>query len=115
GRGAGLGARTLAGAGPLGAAAPVMAIPLPSRYPAVLTITLTALVGVGVGYLLVTVGMTTGVLVGLAAGLLTASVHHLFGQFPASGRIWPAISAAMLAVAVSGLPVYVVGRVLLVT
>lgn len=105
----------LTGAVTLAAASAVMAIPLPSPYSSVLTITLTALVGVGVGYLLVTVGMTTGVLVGLAAGVLTATVHHLFGQFPASGRLWPAISAAMLAVAVSGLPVYVVGRVLLVT
>lgn len=105
----------LTGSVTLAVAAAVTALPLGSPYSAVTTIVVTALVGVLVGYLLLSVGMTTGVLVGLAAGVLIATLHHLFGQFPTSGRILPALSAAMLPVAVSGLPVYVLGRVLLVT
>lgn len=105
----------LTGSVTLAAASAVTAVPLRQPYSAVLTIVLTALGGLLVGYLLISVGMTTGVLVGLAAGILIAAVHHLFGQFPSSGRLWPAIAAAMLPVAVSGLPVYVLGRVLVVT
>ncbi len=103
----------LTGSVALAVASAVTAAPLPQPYSAVVTIVLTSLIGLLVGMLLAeAVGMTTGLLVGLAAGLLIAAVHHLFGQFPASGRLWPAISAAMLPVAVSGLPVYVLGRVL---
>lgn len=105
----------LTGSVTLAAAAAVTAAPIPAPYSAILTILLTALIGLLIGYLLIAVGMTTGLLVGLAAGLLIAAVHHLFGQFPSSGRVWPALSAAMLPVAVSGLPVYVLGRVLLAT
>lgn len=108
-------ALVLTGSVTLAAAAAITAIPLGSPYSAITTIVVTALVGVLVGYMLISVGMTTGVLVGLAAGVLIAAVHHLFGQFPSSGRVLPALSAAMLPVAVSGLPVYVLGRVLLVT
>lgn len=105
----------LTGCVTLAAASGIAAAPLRPPYSAVVTIALTSLAGVVMGYLLISVGMTTGVLVGLAAGILIATVHHLFGQFPASGRVWPAIAAGMLPVAVSGLPVYVLGRVLLVT
>lgn len=102
----------LCGAVTLALASAVTAVPIPPAYSAVLTILLAAVGGVGVGYLLVPVGMTTGLLVGLAAGILIATVHHLFGQFPSSGRLWPALAASMLAVSVSGLPVYVLGRIL---
>lgn len=103
----------LTGSITLAVAAAAAAAPLPSPYSTVLTIAVTSLVGTLVGYLLIAVGMTTGVLVGLAAGLLIATLHHLFDQFPASGQVLPALSAAMLPVAVSGLPVYVLGRVLM--
>jgi len=105
----------LTGSVTLATAAAVTAAPIRAPYSAALTIVLTSLVGLGVGYLLISVGMTVGVLIGLAASLVIATAHHLFGQFPSSGRLWPAVSAAMLGVAVSGLPVYVLGRVLLVT
>lgn len=105
----------LTGSVTLATAAAVTAAPLPSPYRTVLTILVTSLVGLGVGYLLIAVGMTTGVLVGLAAGVLIATAHHLFGQFPSSGRVFPALAAAMLPVAVAGLPVYVLGRVLVAT
>lgn len=104
----------LIGSVTLAAAAAMTAAPIPAPYSAIITIVATAVVGLGIGYLLISVGMTTGVLIGLSAGVLIATVHHLFGQFPSSGRVFPALSAAMLAVAVAGLPVYVLGRVLLV-
>lgn len=104
----------LIGSVTLAVAAAITAAPIPAPYSAITTIVATAVVGLVIGYLLINVGMTTGVLVGLSAGLLIATVHHLFGQFPASGRVFPALSGAMLAVAVAGLPVYVLGRVLLV-
>jgi hypothetical protein len=103
----------LSGAVTLALAAAVTAAPVPGVYSAVLTIVLAAVGGTVIGYLLAPIGMTTGLLVGLAAGILIATVHHLFGQFPSSGRIWPALAAAMLAVSVSGLPVYVLGILLL--
>ncbi len=104
----------LTGSVTLAAAAAITAAPIPAPYSAIVTIVLTAVVGLAIGYLLISVGMTTGVLVGLSAGVLIATVHRLFGQFPASGQVFPALAAAMLAVAVAGLPVYVLGRVLLV-
>jgi len=77
---------------------------------------LAALVGGGlgaaIGWLLVSVGLVPGLLVGLAAGILTAALHILFGQFPASHRIRPALAAALLLVLVSGVPVYLVSRLL---
>ncbi|WP_156253104.1 hypothetical protein [Pseudactinotalea terrae] len=103
----------LTGSVTLAAAAALSAAPIPAPYSAIVTIVLTAVVGLLIGYLLISVGMTTGVLIGLAAGVLIATVHHLFGQFPSSNRLFPAMSAAMLPVAVAGLPVYVLGRVLL--
>lgn len=104
----------LCGVVTLAVAATCTALPVPTWFGAPLTIVLAAVSGLAVGYLIPVVDMLTGVLVGLAAGVLTASVHRLFGQFPASGRPWPALAAALLPVAVSGVPVYVLGRLLLV-
>ncbi|GAA4418765.1 hypothetical protein GCM10023169_08710 [Georgenia halophila] len=69
-------------------------------------------VGLVTGFLLDDVGMVPGLLVGLAAGILTAALHILFGQFPASRRVRPAVSASLLLVLVSGVPVYLVSRLL---
>ncbi|MFV0252775.1 MAG: hypothetical protein ACK5H2_05510 [Beutenbergiaceae bacterium] len=102
----------LAGAVTIAIAAAVSAVPLPSPYSSIVPIVVTAGGGLWLGYLLVPVGMITGLLGGLAAGLLIATTRHLFGQIPNSGQVLPALAAAVLPVAVSGVPVYVLGRVL---
>lgn len=103
----------LVGAVTLAAAAIVTAMPLPTNWGWLVTTAVAASVGLGVGTVIVAVGPVTGVLVGLVAGILSATVHHLLGQFPASVRAWPALSAAVLPVLVCGAPVYVLGRILL--
>lgn len=105
----------LVGAVTLAVAAVCAALPIPVPWGPMLTTTVAAVAGLGVGAVIPAVGMTTGLLVGLAAGLLSASVHHLLGQFPSSGRPLPALAAAVLPVLVCGIPVYVVGRLLLLS
>jgi len=101
------------GAVTLAVAAVCTSLPLRAPGGPVLTIALASLGGLGVGAVVPAVGMTTGLLVGLAAGLLSAAVHHVLGRFPASGQPMPALAAAVLPVLVCGVPVYVVGRLLL--
>ena len=69
-------------------------------------------VGLLTGYLLVGVGPLPGLLLGLAAGILTAGLHVLLGQFPASRRRRPAAAAALLPLLGAGVPVYLVSRLL---
>jgi len=103
----------LVGAVTLATAAIVTAFPLPASWGWAATIVLSAAAGLGTGMVIVAVGPVTGGLVGLAPGVLSAAVHHLLGQFPASVRVWPALAAAVLPVLVCGVPVYVLGRILL--
>lgn len=103
----------LTGAVTLAAAAIVTALPLPASWGWAVTTVGAAGAGLGVGSVIVAVGPITGALVGLAAGVLSAAVHHLLGQFPTSVRAWPALAAAVLPVLVCGAPVYVLGRILL--
>lgn len=103
----------LVGAVTLTVAAVISAVPLPPLWSGLITAVLTAFAGLGVGMLIDAVGPVTGFGVGLAAGLLSAGVHYLLGQFPASARALPALAAGVLPVLVFGVPVYVLGRVLL--
>lgn len=105
----------LTGAVVVAIAATLTAIPLPPVWSSSATIVLSAAGGLWLGYLLVPVGMVTGLLGGLAAGILIATTNHLFGHLPNSGRVLPALAAALLPVAVTGLPVYVLARVLVAT
>ncbi|UFU05922.1 hypothetical protein [Ruania halotolerans] len=89
------------------------ALPIPGWLGSAATLVIAAAAGLLTGSLIDAVGLLAGGLVGLSAGVLIAAVHALFGQFPASGRPTAALAAAMLPVAVSGVPVYVLGRVLL--
>src|SRR5699024_7407521 len=89
------------------------ALPIPGWLGSATTIVLGLAAGLLVGSVIDVVGLVTGGLIGLAAGVLTATVHALFGQFPSSERPTAALAAAMLPVAVSGIPVYVVGRLVL--
>lgn len=103
----------LVGAVTLTVSSACTALPIPGWLGSATTIVLGCASGLLVGSVIEVVGLLTGGLVGLAAGVLTAAVHALFGQFPASGRPTAALAAAMLPVAVAGVPVYVVGRLVL--
>lgn len=53
-----------------------------------------------------------GALLGLAVGVLVAAIHELFDQLPALTRVPAALAATVLPVPVTGVLVYVVGRVM---
>lgn len=94
-------------------AAVVTIFRLPSLWSTVLAVTLSALAGLAVGTAIEAMTALAGVLVGLTAGLLVATVHHLFDHFPSSPRVVPGLAAALIIVAVTGIPVYILGQVLL--
>lgn len=81
-----------------------------------LTVTLTILTaataGAGAGLLVPGVEPLPGGVIGLAVGVLVAALHRLFDRLPAMRRRWPAVAGAVLPVTVTGILVYVVGRVL---
>ena len=52
------------------------------------------------------------VVIGLAVGVLVAALDSLFDNFVVLERRTPALAAVALPVAVSGMVVYIVGRVL---
>ncbi|MGV8979414.1 MAG: hypothetical protein ACOH17_15370 [Cellulomonas sp.] len=53
-----------------------------------------------------------GALLGLAVGVLVASIHELFDRLPALSRVPASLAATVLPVPVTGVLVYVVGRVM---
>jgi hypothetical protein len=96
----------------IAAAAAVTALNAATRLVAALATVVGGAVGLLTGSLLGDVGPVPGLLVGLAAGILTAALHILFGRFPASRRVRPALAAALLLVLASGVPVFLVSRLL---
>lgn len=90
------------------------AIHLPPWPHAILTIVAATVVGVGGGYFLPEVGYVVAGLIGFSAGLLSAALHALLGRYPSAGRPAAAFAAAVLPVAVVGIPVYVLLRFFLV-
>jgi len=64
------------------------------------------------GLLLPGIDPLAGLLLGLAVGILVATLHALFDQLPSLARRWPSLAAVTLPVTVTGILVYVVGRVL---
>lgn len=58
------------------------------------------------------IGPVAGALLGLAVGVLVAALHALFDPLPALRRVVAAMAALVLPVAVTGILVYGVGRVL---
>lgn len=81
---------------------------------AVLTILAATAVGIVGGRVLPELGYVVSGLIGFAAGLLSASLHTLLGRYPSAGRPAAALSAAVLPIAVVGIPVYVLLRFFLV-
>lgn len=102
----------LVAAATITAAAACTALRVRPQIVAVLAAAAGGLVGVVTGSLLDPVGAVPGLLLGLAAAILTAALHVLFGRFPASARVRPALAAGVLVVLVCGVPVYLVSRVL---
>ena len=64
------------------------------------------------GLLLPGLDPLAGALLGLAVGILVATLHALFDQLPSLEKRWPSLAAVTLPVTVTGILVYVVGRVL---
>ncbi|GEM00401.1 hypothetical protein [Cellulomonas terrae] len=64
------------------------------------------------GFLLPAIDPLAGALLGLAVGVLVATLHALFDQLPSLQQRWPSLAAVTLPVTVTGILVYVVGRVL---
>lgn len=64
------------------------------------------------GLLLPDIDPLAGAILGLAVGILVATLHALFDQLTTLERRWPSLAAVTLPVTVTGILVYVVGRVL---
>lgn len=64
------------------------------------------------GLLLPAIDPLAGALLGLSVGVLVATLHALFDQLPSLQKRWPSLAAVTLPVTVTGILVYVVGRVL---
>ena len=64
------------------------------------------------GLLLPSIDPLAGALLGLSVGVLVATLHALFDQLPSLQKRWPSLAAVTLPVTVTGILVYVVGRVL---
>jgi|SRR5690625_946275 len=105
-------ALTLTAAVCLAAAAIITALPFATLSVPLSVLAATA-AGVALGAGLGELTLLTGTLIGLTAGLVVASVHYLFGEYSDSEAALPSLAGALIAVAVSGVPVYILGRVLL--
>ena len=104
-------ALVVTGAVSLAIAAAVSAVPL-GVWTGVATTTGAAVVAGGTTGAATGLGLLPGAVLGLATGLLVASLHVLFDRLPALRRRLAGMAALVLPVAVSGILVYVVGRVL---
>lgn len=79
----------------------------------VASVVLATAAGLGMGLAVAAISILAGSLVGLATGLLVATVDRLFDHYPISSRLIPGLAAALSVVSVSGVPVYILGRVIL--
>ena len=92
-------------AGTLAAGAAVSAIHLPPWPHALATIAAATLIGAGAALALPNLSWVA-LLIGVAAGLASTSVHQVLGRYPAARRPRAALAAAVLPVVVAGLPAY---------
>lgn len=100
------------GAVALALACAVTALPLRGWASAGAVVGLAAAGGLVVGIVLTDVGWTSGLLLGLAVGVLVAACDVLFDRLPALEQRSAGWAAATLPVATAGILVYVAGRVL---
>ncbi len=106
-------ALTLTAAVCLASAAAITALPIRPSISVWPSVIIPIGVGLGMGYGLEELTVLTGTLLGLTCGMIVAAVHYLFGEYSDSQDALPTLSGALVAVAVSGVPVYILGRVLL--
>ena len=102
----------ISGAIALAIAAAVSAVPLGGWTAATVTTFAAVLGGGAAGAVMPSITALAGAVLGLATGVLVAALHALFDRLPALSRRWASIAALVLPVSVSGILVYVVGRVL---
>ncbi|MBX9245775.1 hypothetical protein ICW40_13280 [Actinotalea ferrariae] len=102
----------VSGAVALAVGAAVSAVPLGGWTAAAVTTTAAVIAGGAVGAVMPGTDVLAGAFLGLATGILVAALHELFDRQPALARRWAALAAIVLPVSVSGILVYVVGRVL---
>lgn len=102
----------VAGAVALAIAAGVSAVPLGGWTGAFVTTGASVLAGGAVGLVMPTLEPLPGVVLGLAVGILVASLHELLDRTVARRRRLAALAAIVLPVLLTGIGVYVVGRVL---
>lgn len=100
------------GAVALAIAAGVSAVPLGGWTGALVTMVAAVLAGGAVGLVMPALGLLPGIVLGLAIGILMASLHVLLDRTVARRRRLAALAAIVLPVLVTGVGVYVVGRVL---
>jgi len=102
----------VAGALALAVGSAVVALPLAAWLGAVVTTAAAAGAGAAATAALPDVDVVAGLLLGAAVGILVSTLHVLFDRLPTLERRLPAIAAVSLPVTVTGILVYVVGRVL---
>jgi len=90
----------------------VVALPLAPWLLALVTAAASAGAGAGAAAVLPDIDVVAGLLLGLAVGILVATLHVLFDRLPTLEQRRPALAAVTLPVTVTGILVYVVGRVL---
>ncbi|WP_028049676.1 hypothetical protein [Cellulomonas sp. URHD0024] len=90
----------------------VVAFRLATWLGALVTSVAAAAAGALGGALLKDIDVGPALLLGLAVGVLVATLHALFDELPSLERRWPSLAAVTLPVTVTGTLVYVVGRVL---
>ncbi len=105
-------ALVVSGAVALAVAAFASAWPLGGWLGGLVTAGAAVLAGGAVGVVMGDAGLLLGTMLGLATGILVAALHALFDRLPALRRRAAAFTVVVLPVALSGILVYVVGRVL---
>lgn len=100
------------GALALAVGAAVVALPLSSWRGALVTTAASTLAGVLATLLLPDIDVLAGLVLGAAVGVLISSLHVLFDALESLARKLPSVAAIVLPVTVTGILVYVVGRVL---
>lgn len=90
----------------------VVALPLSSWRGALATTAAATTAGVLATLLLPDIDLVAGLVLGAAVGVLVSSLHVLFDALQSLARKLPSVAAVVLPVTVTGILVYVVGRVL---
>lgn len=96
----------------LAVASAVSVLPLPGWWNSLVVVLVAVAAGAAVGATVPGLSLATGLWTGAVTGLLVASLHMLLDQLPGLERRATAASVAALPIAVAGILVFIVGRVL---